>query len=118
MSAEEHILNCSQLVTAGAFASVHFTPANGDKVNPVEFVADVPQDAKCVARMVWDYTTTSATNGNHLWSISNNPQMPHGMADHMTLQQTGDGVKKMAIVFENNGASDYYFSAHAELEIS
>jgi len=98
MSAEEHILNCSILVTAGGFAFEHFTPDLNDKVNPVEFFADVPTDAKCVARLIWDYTTTSAENGTHLWSISNNDRMPHGMSDHLTLQQTGDGVKKNSLL--------------------
>ena len=112
------ILNCSQLITAGAFRSVTYTPPNGEKVNPIEFEADVPQDPLCVARLVWDYTTTSATNGIHLWAVSNDARMPHGMADDMLLQKTGDGVKKMALVFENNAAVDYYFSAHVELEKS
>ncbi len=112
------ILNCSQLVTATSFASVVYTPADGEKVNPIEFLSDVPQDSKCVARLVWDYTTTSARNGDHLWSIANTGEMPHGMADDMLLQQIGDGVKKMALVFENNSAVEYFFSGHVKLEKS
>ena len=109
MAVEKLIL--SKLVSSGMDEVITYIPPNGQKITPVELVGSVPESPKVRVKLIWDYGGTEEI----LWIIHNRP-MPRKVVGHSSLQKTGDGVKKMALVLANGGPNDLDMSGYAELE--
>jgi hypothetical protein len=101
MSAEFKTLQIADHVLAGNSEFVDYVVPNGMTISIDRFKGNDSTSAMASCRLIWDYGVTNEI----LFVINNGPGL------EVSIEKTGDGVKKLALVLNNNCTSDYDMSA-------
>lgn len=108
---DEIELLINEIVEFGTEFSTEYVVPEGKTAYIYIFKSSLPDSAKAVARLVWDY------NGDEqdLWVLHRHGSMPDR---DINIKVVGDGVKKLALVCDNACSNDYYFNAFAKVRVS